>query len=252
MGKWEDSMNVSIADLERNLSKPRLQAYRNVTTSDTDAICLYIRNMELSYALYPVLQSVEVALRNSLHDAGIQHFGGADWFRNSAVFRLERRERRMLNSATNSIWERQGHNIRDIQQGTVQPPPPPIDDHITELMFGFWTGLVNAPYQLIIWNTQPGGIDFSQTAFRHAGRANRQRAVIFPIVNRLRHLRNRISHHEPIFAWRPALDVEHRNAMQLLSWISPSIHAITTMTDPFPALHQRLQTHHAPNITVVP
>lgn len=78
-------MSVSISDLERGLSKARLQPYRNVTANDTDALCMYMRNMELSYGLYPVLQSVEVALRNGIHDAGVQAFQAADWFRDSAI-----------------------------------------------------------------------------------------------------------------------------------------------------------------------
>ncbi len=246
-------MSVSISDLERGLSKARLQPYRNVTANDTDALCMYMRNMELSYGLYPVLQSVEVALRNGIHDAGVQAFQAADWFRDSAILPLKPREQRILETARDNVWDAQGCDVRAIRQGRIAAPPlPAVDDHIAALTFGFWTGMMNAPYTNLIWNTRPGKIDLAQVAFKYAGRNNRKSIPIFLIVNRLRLLRNRISHHEPILNRPPPLNVAHQEALQILQWISPSMHSIVMMTDPFPKLWGQPNSHHAPNLTVGP
>ena len=199
-----------------------------------------IWNMELSQAIYPALQSVEVALRNGIHAAGTARFGAPDWFRDPAVLRLQRREQQMLDRATDQIWERQGHSPGAIRKGTMLPPSlPAVDDHVAEMMFGFWTGLLNAPYQRLLWGTRPGGVNLTAAAFPHAGRRDRQRAVIFPLVNRQRYLRNRVSHHEPIWNWRPSLADAHRETLMVLGWVSPALLAVTTLMDPFPAIYAR-------------
>ncbi len=78
--------------------------------------------MELAQAIYPALQSVEIGLRNSVHAAGTVHFGAADWFRDPAVLRLQGREQRMLDRATDQIWERQGYSPAAIRAGRVSIP----------------------------------------------------------------------------------------------------------------------------------
>jgi len=239
-------VSISLGDLERNLSMARLAPYRAGARDDAEAICRYVWNLDLSQAIYPVLHSVEVALRNSIHAAGTDYFGSPEWFRNPRNLRLESRERRMLETARDQLWERQGYSIPDIRRGIIPAPPLPLaDDHVAELMLGFWIGLLNAPYQRLLWDTRPRGTNLSSAVFPYAGRSNRQRAVIFPMVNRLRYLRNRVSHHEPIWNWRPSLAAQHQEALRLLAWISPALHAITLMLDQFPTVHSRSHSYYA-------
>ena len=54
------------------LSRERLDGYLghvHCNNSKNDALITYSWNIELSQALYPVLQILEIALRNSVHDA---------------------------------------------------------------------------------------------------------------------------------------------------------------------------------------
>ena len=238
-------MSISLGDLERTLSTARLAPYRAGATADTEAICRYIWNMELSQALSPTLHSVEVALRNAIHGAGTAHFGTPEWLRDSAMLRLERREQNMLDGAVNDLWRAAGHDVRLIRQGRLAAPPlPGIDDHVAALTFGFWTGLMNAPYQVRLWDTRPGGLNLTSAVFPHAGRQNRQLAALFPRINRVRHLRNRVSHHEPIWNWQPSLAAQHQEALTLLAWISPALHAVTLMLDQFPTVHSRGHSYY--------
>jgi len=57
-------MSMSLADLERNLSLPRLNKYRSSAASDAEAMCLYVWNMALSAAFQPAIHALEVTLRN--------------------------------------------------------------------------------------------------------------------------------------------------------------------------------------------
>lgn len=246
-------MGISLTDLERTLSPARLAPYRRGSRDDAEAICRYIWNMELSQAVYPALQSVEIGLRNSIHAAGAARFGAVDWFRDPAVLRLQRREQGMLDRATDQIWERQGYSPAAIRSGRVAAPPrPAVDDHVAELMFGFWTSLLNAPYQQTLWDTRPGGVNLTAAAFPHAGRRDRQRAAVFPLVNRQRHLRNRVSHHEPIWNWRPSLADAHRETLMVLGWVSPALLALTTLMDPFPAIYARGYGYYTSLLRLVP
>ena len=53
------------------LSDERLAAYETMTPGDgdLDTFCHYAWNLSLSESLYPILQCVEVALRNTIHEA---------------------------------------------------------------------------------------------------------------------------------------------------------------------------------------
>lgn len=62
------------------LPSVRLEAYRPVGASDLEMMVNYLWNIELSEALYPCLQSFEVALRNSIHASLSDHFQNEFWF----------------------------------------------------------------------------------------------------------------------------------------------------------------------------
>ncbi len=103
---------------------------------------------------------------------------------------------------------------------------------------------MNGPYELKLWDARPGGVNLSHAAFPHAGRSNRQRSVIFPLVNSLRLLRNRVSHNEPILWWQPSLQAEYKSACQVLSWISPALSALVQCVDGFDAAYATGHTHY--------
>lgn len=231
--------SVSLGELARALSSARLGPYRARSGSDEETVCLYLHNLALSRELYPILNSVEVALRNTIHASATAHFGTPDWFRDPAVLRHEPRQRSMVDEAQNSLWRDQRLPVARIRRGQVPlPPPSPVDDHVAALIFGFWTGVLNAPYELRLWNAAPGGTNLSHAAFPYAGRRYRQRSVIFPMVNRLRLLRNRVSHNEPILWWQPSLQAEYRSASTVLGWISPAFSQLIQFVDRFAMVYQ--------------
>jgi hypothetical protein len=90
---------------------------------------------------------------------------------------------------------------------------------VAALDFGFWTGLFGKPYLFQskrnprLW---PHGLS---KIFPHASAALTL-GGISGRLNDLRHLRNRIFHHEPVWA-RPDLAGDRDDILELLGWMSP-------------------------------
>jgi len=68
------------AALSRAHSPERLAAYRCPNDDDAAVLARYLWNTQLGEALYPTLQALEVALRNSVHAAITRAYGRADWY----------------------------------------------------------------------------------------------------------------------------------------------------------------------------
>ena len=94
------------------------------------------------------------------------------------------------------------------------------------LSFGFWVSLLGsggrmdpdgrrANYEMTLWRPA------LRRAFPHRTPLTRKQA--HRPLNALRKLRNRIAHHEPIFA-RPLLE-DHQRILEVTGWISPGVQA---------------------------
>lgn len=70
-----------VSQLTRILSAERLSAYRGRlpdAASDIRLFGRYVWNMALCESLYPGVQTLEIALRNTIHQAVAQHFKRID------------------------------------------------------------------------------------------------------------------------------------------------------------------------------
>lgn len=246
-------MSISLTDVERNLSLPRLAPYRLNAGNDAEALCLYLWNMELSQALQPALHAIEVTLRNSIHAAGVAQFGVDDWFRNPTILVLQNREQRMLDQAVEQLWHADNYNVRRIKQGLDPAPPlPPVGKHIAALTLGFWGNLFSTPYKRQLWSTIPPRHNLLPLVFPHATKAQRQQHLLRQKPVRIRDFRNRVSHHEPIWSWPATVDGQHREIMEVVGWISPATVALIGLIDQFPALHHRGHRHYLTLLSLAP
>ena len=64
----------------------------------------------------------------------------------------------------------------------------------------------------------------------------RSRNQLSPLLNRIRHLRNRVFHYEPIWHWGD-LHEQHALALDLLGWLSPDLLATIRPHARFAVLH---------------
>ncbi len=215
-----------VADLELPLSRIRLENYRPTNGSDLDMVVNYFLNIELSEALYPTLQAFEVALRNSVHRALSQHFETPYWFDTQGLYPAPPPpetvpwQEKAVQAARNNLTQ---HN-----------KPHDADRIVAELHLGFWNSLFNRPFAQRLWLPNQGAL--LGQVFPHATRSQQVPRHIEKRITRIRLLRNRVMHYEPI--WRRAhLADNHREILEALHWISPEMHATIAMCDRFLLVH---------------
>lgn len=177
----------------QTLSQPRLTKYLAQTRNDEHlALRLYLLNAHLSAAMFTDLHFVEIALRNKF-DGQLAAKFGATWF-NDATFRglLRGRTLQILDDAITEASK----NLAPGQQllpGKV----------VSELSFGFWHNLTNKYNFHSLWIPCFGALFGSKTQAK--------RLDIHTKFETLRHLRNRIAHHEPIYH----MDLEYRRNLMI-------------------------------------
>ena len=198
--------------LEVSFSPEHMDAYLQAAQGDrTKALRLFTWNTDVSEAFHAPLQGLELALRHAMHRELAACYG-ADWYNNPAAG-LDFRSRDRLAAAKRAA-ERPGHPVA----------PPQV---VEKLCFGFWTALLSsggpidrssgrkADYARTLWAPALRGA-FPHRAVLTRGQAQRA-------LDRLRRLRNKVAHHEPIFT-RP-LREDHQRILAVTGWISPDARA---------------------------
>jgi hypothetical protein len=183
----------NLTALERTLSPARLSPYLAATGNHPEnAIRLYEQNTLLSESLYGVLQGLEIALRNSVHERLSSVTGSETWW---ARLPLAPDQLAMLQKAEDAL-RREG---KPLDAGRI----------VAELSFGFWTSLFGPRYSAL-WNKH---------LVKAFPRRPLQRSEVQVRLNSIRKLRNRVAHHEPILS-RP-LQKDVNQIFDALSWIDP-------------------------------
>lgn len=187
----------------RTLSTDRFDTYLKAAGHDVDrAIRLYLWNAQVGGAFHLPIQAVEVGLRNSINTALVAKFG-TNWWQNPDFTRLLDRERR---------------SDMDMVQRRIQSKGLPLitAQIVAGLSFGFWVGLLKPAMNPPLWSSH------LRTAFQHLP-PHETRTTLFKYTGDVAALRNRISHHEPIF--KRDLSREFSEIMKLLAWICPTTEA---------------------------
>lgn len=198
------------------LAADRLDAYRRPGDADgLDAVARYLWNVALSEALYPPLDALEVGLRNNLYDE-IAAVYGPSWFTRPGLLRP---------TETQSVSEALATLSR-------QRKPLTAGRVVAELTFGFWTSLCDRAYERPLW--QP--LWQRRTVLPHLARRHRTRHVVSAHLNRIRLLRNRVFHYEPVWHWHD-LPQRHQDILAAIGWVSPVLAATVTPLDRFPSVY---------------
>lgn len=193
---------IDLAIVRDDLSAARFDRYERAAGYDLgSAMDLYLWNTDVSSALFAVLQTVEVILRNAMSKQieTMHRASGFDgmWF----------------DDPFNLLDDRHHQDI-DHGRFLLQRDRHPItqDRMITVLSFGFWRYLLAARYEHTLWTPA------LRKAFPHA--RNGGRLYIAKRVERLNYLRNRIAHHEPVFRRNLGRDMDE--ALDVVAAISPA------------------------------
>ena len=202
----------------KTLSVERLEKYIKGPAEGTeDALKLYILNTTLCESFYTPLQGFEVAVRNALHERLTLGFTVA-WYDDSNFMNM----------------------LQPDHRGTVTSAQKSIRDHkeqvtpgkmVTELNLGFWTGLLGPKYETVLWRRH------FRHAFPHRPQGS-ERHEVHSAVNRIRRLRNRVAHHEPIMH-RNLLE-DHEIILRTVRWICPDTARWIEAQSRFPSVWTRI------------
>lgn len=200
------------------VSNERLDKYRQrgVCGGDENLLVHYAWNIALSEGFYPILQCMEIALRNSIHNAATAAYNSPLWFDTPGL--LDSFSRSKIQQAR-----------EDLESNGKTVTPAGI---IAEQNFGFWTALFNRRQEQILWPK------ISRTAFPGLPKYMRKRNVIASRLNEIRKLRNRVFHHEPIWYIRDLRD-KHSRILELITWLNPAMAEFAVAVDRFPELYFR-------------
>ena len=211
----------TLTEIEAALSHERLQPYLDAAGGDrVRALRLYLWNTAVSAAFYGPLQGLEVVLRNAIHRQLSERYGSA-WYANLDVG-LDRGALGRIRQAVSEL-------ARD-------GSPNDIPRIVATLSFGFWVSLLGsggrlesgrkANYEMTLWRPA------LRQVFAHRATLTRRQA--HGPLNELRILRNRIAHHEPIFARN--LTAAHARILEVIGWLSPGIQTWIAHHSRLPAL----------------
>jgi len=210
--------------LIKAISHERLGAYRQRGTdgSDLNLFAHYAWNIALCECLYPALQGLEVALRNSIHDAAATTYRTEFWFDDPRVVGHQR-EQDTIRKAKETL----ARDRKPLEAGRI----------VAELSFGFWTSLLDVRYEQVLWPR------LLKIVFPFMPRPIRTRKMLSKRLHPVRHLRNRVFHHEPIWHWRDLVQ-QHNELLEAISWINPAMLEMIKVLDRFPDVRQQgVQTY---------
>ncbi len=197
------------------LSQPRFNVYLAKTKNDfSKAYQLYKVNIELSEAFYPILSVLEVSLRNSINETLKIHFQDEYWFKNSLPVEFLP----FVAEATQKL--------------TVQRKTITADKIVAELNFGFWNRLFNRNYTSLLWKPL-------RLIFKNTPKHLRQRDTISDALYRIRTLRNRIYHYEPIFGNLQDIESQYNEMLIFITWIDNDLPKLLTDIDRFNNILQK-------------
>jgi hypothetical protein len=169
-----------------NIGRERLTQYLQSTLDDRSALALYQVNGQLSKHIHELIGGFEIALRNSISQSLSGHYQRDDWYRaRNFVMQLAQERRQNIREVRNRLKM----DRREERPGRI----------IAGLTFHFWVSMHENKYRDITWTPHLHKIWPRGESLK----------VIHKDLLKVRDLRNRIAHHEPIFNlnWRIRIDI---------------------------------------------
>jgi hypothetical protein len=204
--------------LKYYLSNSRFNVYLAKTNNDFErAYQLYKTNIELSETFYPILSVLEISLRNAVHQTLKTYFRDEYWFKNNLPVEFLS----FVSDATQKLTKRNKKIT--------------ADRIVAELTFGFWDRLFNRNYTGLLWKPL-------RTIFQNTPKHLRQRDTIADVLYRIRTLRNRIYHYEPIFGNLQDLENQYKQMITFLVWLDSNLPKLLIDIDRFADILKKAKT----------
>ncbi len=205
---------ATLTEVPRLIGTDRFAPYLTACGGDSvQAIRLYSWNVEASAAFLGAYAVLEVGIRNAMHDQLALHAGRPDWW---GVINLRPAERDAIDEAADYLNRRVG-------AGRWVP-----GHLVAELKTSFWEGLLVNKNHALLW------VPALERAFPHSVD---RRSELRLRLERLRLLRNRAAHHEPIHA--RDLMIDHQYMCELAGFIAPDLRRWIVSHSRLPAVVQQ-------------
>ena len=174
-------------------------------------------NVALSMSLYPAIGFLEVVLRNNLHRVVSGHYRTSAWYD-------------IMPTMLTCCGEMDIAKAKAELQKREKPEDP--DRLVAQLSLGFWTSLLGTDYEQRLW---PRLLIF---AFPYMPKRQRTRQHAAHRLHQILKLRNRISHHEPIYRQTNLVQL-HDDLQETIGWISPKLLGLLPIGDDFREVYSR-------------
>ncbi|WP_460237214.1 Abi family protein [Aurantivibrio plasticivorans] len=216
--------------LEPYISSARLNTYSNffAPADQIELFGCYLWSKEVAGAFFPLLQVLEITLRNAIHKEA-RNALGPYWFDNVAT-----RPQRRLSASQHRHVQHLADSIRnartEIRRDLNMPRTATVSEDriIAKVTFGFWTNLFSAAFDV---NRNPRALwpNLLRPVFPNAPQGHRDRATMQGKLLAIKTFRNKAFHHEPIWnIGRPAGVIDAINKLQstcddisdMIKWIS--------------------------------
>ncbi|WP_432341901.1 Abi family protein [Yersinia enterocolitica] len=206
--------------IETYVSRARIRSYTALTTNGSLEQCIgaYIWNKRVGAALFPLLQCLEVTIRNAVHNSAASYFNTPDWF--DPLTKLAGHDYFQSFIAQHTakgadfyrigvskgsrkgkkIWTSRHENMLLQAKKKLRDAGKPLDANaiVAELMFGFWVGMFEKNYHDLNFNNRLWP-HLEPIVFPNLLPSQRRHNSIHNILHPIKELRNRMAHHEPIW-----------------------------------------------------
>lgn len=176
------SSTINGKRVQGTLSSPRLSTYERETSNLQDALELYLWNANISGVFFPCLHICEITIRNAISEVLFKRHGNKwPW------------DEGFVNTLPNPQKpDNPRRNLRNARKKSSD-----VNKVIPEISFAFWQKMLTARHDDRLW------LPHFRSAFPNTDtniEIKTLRSEIYNDLEKIRKLRNRIAHHEPIFS----------------------------------------------------
>jgi hypothetical protein len=211
-------MEITLKNLNECFSESRLLPYTHPNSTPNEIAKRYNDNIKICEAMIPILHYLEVCLRNRI-DAALKNHYAENWFINHHLIS----EVDLIKIEKLSIKFK-----RDYKR------PPSHDDLISQMTFGFWCSFFHKKYDPIIWHKK----ETFKIIFPNLERKNRNRIFIESKILKVKSMRNRIAHHEPIWNGKISISDIHHTCFELIEAMSSEAAFLLKKIDRFQSVYE--------------
>jgi hypothetical protein len=225
---------INYSKLNPILSPARIDSYARFFTnhSEKEIYGVYLWNMALCGAIYPLLQALEVSLRNAVNRAAKAQYG--DYWHEKLPFVEEPTKKnadihdklyQQLNKSEKDLIRAKNKVLR--QAGKRHLPKgyrPCFDDVVANTNFSVWEYALHPCHfkndKSFLWPNKS-----KKAFFNWPVRSSKEtHTIIYDIIAEIRPFRNRLSHNEPL--WKGAGMTNEKAALKFLNQKINKIHQL--------------------------